>query len=426
MDDMFLQPKKRPKPALPQSRPLQAPQELPQSTVVEPAFKPPELVAREEEKQDKAAAGALPKPPKKASWWRRQSKKKKILILVPTIFVLLGGGASAFLLTREKPTPPAPAPEPVVEKIEEPPKPTTVASKLTGVQVQPELNQRGVTAIMIENSTDARPQSGLLEAGVVYEAIAEGGITRFMALFQEAQPTYIGPVRSARPYYIDWLMPYSATYAHAGGSNEALSMISSLGVRDMDHGANGSAYTRVDSRFAPHNLYTSMANLDAVRAKKGWGAPDFVGFPRKEDTLGKVLTATTINLNISGPTFAVKYEYDSALNSYKRTLAGQPHLDEKSGKQLEPKVIVALVVPYSIHPDGVHSKYQTVGSGQAFVFQDGVYQEASWTKATQKAQIEFKDAGGRVLQLNAGQTWITVVGQANMVTFTGPPAGATP
>ncbi|MCP5939883.1 DUF3048 domain-containing protein, partial [Klebsiella pneumoniae] len=86
------------------------------------------------------------------------------------------------------------------------PKPTTVANTLTGLQVAPDVNQRPVTGVMIENSTDARPQSGLDQAGVVFEAIAEGGITRFLALFQDTQPDYVGPVRSSRPYYVQWAL----------------------------------------------------------------------------------------------------------------------------------------------------------------------------------------------------------------------------
>lgn len=433
---MFVRPKKqrRQPPAIQNagtpvsfSRPI-TPQPSTLAVTPEPAFVEPEKIAAQEEKQERLAEKSLPAgPPKKASWWRRTSKKKKLAIVLPALLLLCGGSVAALVITKKDAPPQQPS---IVQKIEEPeaepPKPKTEASKLTGLQIDPELNKRGVTAVMIENSTDARPQSGLLEAGIVYEAIAEGGITRFMALYQEAQPSYIGPVRSARPYYIDWLLPYNATYAHAGGSAEALQLISSLGIKDMDHGANGSAYTRVDNRFAPHNLYTSMANLDAIRNKKGWGSPDFTSFSRKADAPGKVLTATKITLAVSGPTYAVAYDYDAAQNAYKRTLAGLPHTDEKSAKQLEPKVVVALVVPYSIHPDGVHSSYKTIGTGQAYVFQDGIYQEASWSKPTQSAPLELKDAGGRVLSINAGQTWITVVGQAGMVTYTGPPAGATP
>jgi len=417
---MFIKPKKsHAKHAQPQRQQLQ------DDPLPEPVFTPPEVVAELEEKLEMPVKKSeKPKPPKRVNWWKRTSLKKKLLIFIPIGIVLAGSATTFALVTRKKPVP-SPAPIPVVEKAEEPPKPTTVASTLTGVQIDPEVNKRGVTAIMIENSVDARPQSGLLEAGVVHEAIAEGGITRFVALFQEAQPTYIGPVRSARPYYIDWILPYSPTYAHAGGSPEALQMIKNLGMRDMDHGPYGNYYQRVSNRFAPHNLYTSMANLDAIRAKNNWGAPAFTGFARKAEAPVATRTATAIDMRISSVLFNVHYDYDAASNSYLRSEGGKPHIDEKSGKQLQPKVVIALVVPYSIHPDGVHSKYQTIGSGQAVVFQDGTMQEATWTKTSQNSMITFTDAGGRALALNPGQTWITAIGERGMLTFTGPPAAPT-
>jgi hypothetical protein len=135
------------------------------------------------------------------------------------------------------------------------PKPTTVASPLSGVQVSPDLAKRPVTGIMIENSPDARPQSGLQDAGVVYEAIAEGGITRFLALFQDSRPQYIGPVRSLRPYYIDFGWPYQAAIAHVGGSPDALTQIRSGSYRDLDQFFNSGTYSRINSRVAPHNVY---------------------------------------------------------------------------------------------------------------------------------------------------------------------------
>jgi len=113
-------------------------------------------------------------------------------------------------------------------------KPTTEASKLTGVQVDPAVNQRPTTAVMIENSTAARPQSGLDQAGVVFEAIAEGGITRFEAIYQDSQPAYLGPVRSVRPYYIQWALGFDAAIAHVGGSPEALSDIKTWNAKDLD------------------------------------------------------------------------------------------------------------------------------------------------------------------------------------------------
>ena len=116
------------------------------------------------------------------------------------------------------------------------PKPITkYYSPLTGNEV-PDLasTEQAVTAIMIENSPDARPQSGLKDAGVVYEAIAEGGITRFLALYQQEKPTLIGPVRSVRIYYVDWLAPYQASVAHIGGSYAALQEVRNGNYRDID------------------------------------------------------------------------------------------------------------------------------------------------------------------------------------------------
>lgn len=408
---MFIAPKKKPsKLVFRRKQPAQI------DTPTEPVVAPPKIDANQ--KQDSKPEPPKVSPPKKANWFKRTPLKKKLFIAIPIAVLLVSGGAVFALRPRKQPVP---TPAPVVEKIEEPPKPTTVASSLTGVQISPELNNRGVTAVMIENSIDARPQSGLIDAGLVFEAIAEGGITRFVALYQESQPDYIGPVRSARPYYIDWILPYDPTYAHAGGSPEALQMIQNLGMKDMDHGANGSAYQRVSNRYAPHNLYTSMANLDAIRNKNNWAGKPFSGFMRKPDQAVATKTATAIDLQISSALFNVHYDYDAASNSYLRSEGGRPHVDEKTAKQLQPKVVVALIVPYSIHPDGIHSKYQTIGSGQALVFQDGNMQEATWTKASQNSMITFTDAGGRVLALNAGQTWVTAVGDRGMVTFVAQP-----
>jgi hypothetical protein len=104
---------------------------------------------------------------------------------------------------------------------------------------------------MIENSPDARPQSGLQDAGVVVEAIAEGGITRFLTLFQESQPQYIGPVRSLRPYYIDFAAPFQAGIAHVGGSPEALSRVRNGSYRDLDQFFNSAYFSRISARPAP-------------------------------------------------------------------------------------------------------------------------------------------------------------------------------
>ncbi len=391
----------------------------------EPVFTPPEEILKHETPEEVDTGPRITLTAKKQRWWQRMSRKKKLLIFIPAALVLVGTGVGAYFLFIKKDAAPAPKPAPVVEKAEEPAKPTTVASKLTGVQITPELNQRGVTGVMIENSIDARPQSGLLDAGVVYEAIAEGGITRFLALYQEGQPDYIGPVRSARPYYINWLLPYNASYMHIGGSAEALQMIRQLSLRDMGENGANNPIQRVSNRYAPHNAYTSMAKLDKVRADRGWGNPDFTGLARKAEDPSKAPTATIIDFAISSTSFYVHYDYDATTNSYLRSEGGAAHKDEKTGKQLQPKVVVALIIPYSVHSDGVHSNYAMIGGGDALIFQDGTVVAAKWSKPQASAPLVINDAAGNALPLNPGQTWFTALGSAAMATYK-PPVVATP
>ncbi len=358
------------------------------------------------------------KPPRKnpIEWFKNLSGKKQIAVIVAIILIIggAGGGTAWALLHKAK----KPAPVAKVEPPKpEPPKPTTEASRLTGVQISPELNKRPVTAIMIENSPDARPQSGLIDSGVVFEAIAEGGITRFLTLHLEDQPDYIGPVRSVRPYYIDWLHGFDAAVAHVGGSADGLAKIRSEGIKDLDQFANSDAYWRVNTRYAPHNMYTSMAKLDVVSQRKGYTSSTFTSWARKEDKASATPTAKTLDFAISSYLYNAHFDYDTASNSYLRSEGGKPHIDEKSGKQIAPKVVIAAVMGYGIAANGVNSKYDNIGSGKCFVFQDGTVTEGTWDKASGKDQILFKDANGQQIKLNAGQTWVSVVDAASDVVY---------
>lgn len=357
--------------------------------------------------------GKRTKKPRRSpkQWFKDLSKKQKILLIVSILILLIGGTASAYYLTRSEP---APAPQAVQP---EPPKPTTEASKLTGVQVKPEMNKRSITAVMIENSTDARPQSGLADAGVVFEAIAEGGITRFLTLFQESQPKNLGPVRSVRPYYIDWLQGFDAAVAHAGGSPDGLAKIRNEGVKDLDQFANPVAYRREASRVSPHNLYTSTAALDKLKTEKKFTSTNFDGFARKEEKASKTPTAKSIDFNISSFNFNPHYDYVAKTNSYNRSLAGVPHTDLNTKKQINVKVVVAMIMNYGIAANGVNSAYNSIGSGKVYVFQDGNVTEGTWEKTGSKKQVVFKDKNKKVIKLNPGNTWISAVGSATGVSY---------
>ena len=129
-------------------------------------------------------------------------------------------------------------------------------------------------------------------------------------------------------------------------------------------------------------------------------------------------TASNIDLSISsGPLYSPHYQYDPATNSYKRSQGGVAHIDQKSKVQLNPKVVIALVMEKGLMSDGSHTTYKDTGSGKMYVFQDGIVSEGTWSKTDRKSQLVFTDKNGLILKLNAGQTWISVVGSSGDVTY---------
>ena len=344
------------------------------------------------------------------------NKQKALIVLA--ISLTLAGAIALFMLFRQEPPPPVPLPAVVEEEVEE--APTTVQSKLTGLQVSPEVNERQVTGVMIENSPEARPQAGLREAGLVFEAVSEGGITRFLALFQDTSSDYVGPIRSVRPYYIDFLMPFDASVAHVGGSPQGLADVRALGVKTLTQFDNPGAYRRINTRYAPHNMYSSIPALKEVEKQRGFNKSEFEGFKRFEEEQKPATTppAKNIDFQISSALYNVRFEYDKSNNNYKRFMAGTPHLDDQSGKQITPKVVIAITMNRGVHSNGVHTTYQTTGSGKMHVFQNGKVTEGTWKKADRSSQFTFQDSEGKDIKLNPGKTWVTIVSAPNAVSYT--------
>ena len=363
--------------------------------------------------------------PKRNLWHRLRrwhpTKKQRLIIIPVIIIIVIGGGLGVNkLLSNSKPhtitatIKVTPVTKPVVSQ------PATVPSTLTGLPVSPSVNQLPVTAVMIENSTDARPQSGLAQAGIVFEAVAEGGITRYMALYQDTSPGYVGPIRSVRPYYLQLALGFDASIAHVGGSPEAIQDIQAWNVKDLDQFYNGSYYQRVNTRPAPHNVYTSIALLNQLEDAKSNNTSTYSGFPRKTDSPTTAPTATSIDFNPSISEFEVHYDYNSTNDSYTRSVGGEPDMDvDQAGNetQVAPKVVIALVMQQSLEADGLHTVYGTIGSGQAYIFQDGIVTIATWQKTSNTSQITFSNTKGQTINLNAGQTWVTIVGSSNDVSY---------
>jgi len=344
----------------------------------------------------------------KTNWFKRH-KKLSIILGILLVLLIAGGTTAALYFINQKPEPT----KEVVKKPEPKPEPVIYYSPLTG-SVVPDLaaTTKATTGIMIENSPDARPQSGVKESGVVFEAVAEGGITRFLALYQEQKPQLIGPVRSVRMYYVDWVAAFNASVAHIGGSAAALAEVRNGSYRDIDQFFNAGAYWRATDRYAPHNVYTSFERLDALNAAKGFTESKFTGFARKDSKASAAPTATQINVTISSPLFNSSYVYNAETNTYNRSQAGAPHVDREAG-QISPRVVIVLKTKETrVLEDGWREQITTIGSGAATIFQDGEAIEGTWTKASKTDQIVFTDATGAAIKLARGQTWITAVSDA--------------
>lgn len=323
------------------------------------------------------------------------------------VLLVVTGAAAAFFVLYQQPLKKAPAVV-ITKKIA--PEPVKYYSPLTGNLVADEATtKQAVTAVMIENSPDARPQSGLKDSGIVFEAIAEGGITRFLVLYQQEKPQLIGPVRSIRLYDVDWVAAFNASVAHIGGSAAALTEVRNGGYRDIDQFFNAGSYWRATDRYSPHNVYTSFARLDALNVAKGYTTSSFTGFSRVDGKPSDVPTASQIDIKLSSALYNSTYAYDKTTNTYLRSQAGAPHTDREQG-QLAPSVVVAMKVDETtVMEDGNREAIITVGSGAATIFQNGIVQEVTWHKTSKTSQVTYTDAAGKDVPLVRGQTWIAAV-----------------
>lgn len=320
--------------------------------------------------------------------------------------------------------------------------------------------------VMIENHEDSRPQSGLSRADVVYEAVSEGAITRFMAVFYCANAAYaiegrydVGPVRSARTYFVDWASEYSdfPLYAHVGGSNcsaaspggacttnikaQALEQIERYGwlnkgtKSDLNQFALPYSVCRREpdrtgkSVATEHSMYCStegywsvaetrgLTNVTAVEDNNSWDS-DFRSWLFKEDEPSTGSVSPEFDFWRDYAAYRVKWEYDSSTNSYKRYNGGQPHIDFNTQKQLTSKNIVIQYTeekgPVDEHK---HMLYTTIGTGKTQYFIDGKVIEGTWTKKSRTGRTIYYDGQGKEIQFNRGQIWIEIIPKTGKVSY---------
>ncbi len=288
----------------------------------------------------------------------------------------------------------------------------TARRTIDGVKASPDNANLYPVAIMIENLVTSRPPSGLSKAQVVYEALAEGGITRFMAIYAGERNNIpeIGPVRSARPYFVDWALEYGALYFHAGGSPQSLQDIQTYDVFDLNQFYNSQYFWRDSERNAPHNLYTSgELAAYALRDKEAPEEGIYQGWKFQDDApLAKRPTEEkSISIDYSSFNYRVEYKYNRQENEYIRYQAGEEHSD-KDGTVITAKNVIVQKVKTTL-ADESRLAMSTVGTGEAMIFRDGSVINGTWEKEATGERTFFYDADGREVTLTAGTIWVEVV-----------------
>ncbi len=336
---------------------------------------------------------------------------------------------------------------------------TTKYSTLTGEPLADGKAKDAPTyCVQIPNGTDgARPQAGLNEAGVVFEAIAEAGITRFAAIYQDPSSAIIGPIRSLRTYYLEWDTPFDCTIVHAGGSSDALAAVAN-GYEDLSEDYQYMYRGTYGSR-SWNNLFTTSSYLKQYSTDHSNSSSNIKGFarltpeesekervdksvikklvitePSNEDTSEVSVPVGSIALRLGGwENFNVIYKYNVENNTYLRSYEnGSAHevyncpasdLGEKNPEdvcsltQIAPSVVVAMVVQESKASDNYHEDITTIGSGDVYIFQNGSVTEGTWKKSSKGEQIKFTDENGDEIKLAPGQTFVTAVPNYGSVDF---------
>lgn len=350
--------------------------------------------------------------------WLKDHKKITLVGLV--VFILLILIISFFLMSKNNNNSEKIIEGKYTKKVVEK-KPKEYFSQLSGLKLPDEAaTKKHIVCSIIENSIDARPQSGLKKAGMVFEAQAEGGITRFLSIWQNEEPRLIGPIRSVRQYYIDWAAGYNCGLAHVGGSPDGLEMIrSGKYAVDLDQFFNSGFFWRSSDRYAPHNVYSDLGKLTELSKNKGVKEPNIKPLTRTDSTqiLNTDVKVTKFSTNVSFGAYNSEFTYNPETRTYLRTQNGVPHNDREEG-QIAPSAVLVINADTRYQSDGHHLNINTLSSGKrAWLFQNGIVLNVKWRRNNVKDALEIIDDSGKPVQVVRGQLWITAIASDKVPTW---------
>lgn len=290
-------------------------------------------------------------------------------------------------------------------------------SYFTGEECSDEEKTQIPFMIMIENSSASRPQSGLSQADIIYETSAEGGIPRFIALFQKNSPNTIGPVRSVRPYYLNIAKEYDLPVAHCGGSEDALNEISSNNkLKSINEIPNGTYFWRDSSKSAPHNLYTSSQNIRNYITDKSITAKSTPLFSFDANYFNKDNLTPCVSVKITiNKSYNTSYSYEDGL--YAKSMDGTKSIDSLNNSPLTFSNVIIQKTDITINPDNVHLDIKQVGKGDGYLFSKGKIIDILWEKPDENSKTKLTDKKGNEISLSPGKTIYHIIDKKTDVEF---------
>lgn len=286
-----------------------------------------------------------------------------------------------------------------------------VISELTGEWIDESLKDQRPVCIMVNNIIDAMPQSGISQADITYEMLVEGGITRYMCVFKDYENVgKLGPVRSARHYYVMVAQMYDGIYAHVGWSNYAHDYIVNNYLTTLNGLYDGTTFYRDETRYAPHNCYTDGEKLKAGIAAAGisttyeYSVEKMFAFNNDDTELGNGNTANKITTAYNSSSTRW-YEYNETDKLYYRFQYGEEQIDDQTNEQLSYKNVIVMFVQYTDLGDGLQDIDWNKG-GTGYYATDGEYEEITWKNSG--GVIKYFTSDGGQLKMNPGKTFITV------------------
>jgi hypothetical protein len=291
-----------------------------------------------------------------------------------------------------------------------------VRRNIDGVYVPKEEADLRPIAVMIDNHYNARPSRGLAKANLVYESEVEGSITRLLAIYATNEDIpEIGPIRSARPYFLDWSEELSSIYVHCGGSPEALVKIVKEDVVNINEFYNANIFWRDKKISAPHNIFTSLSKLKENRVYKEDDSSYF-SWKYKEEKKDPEIKNSEISILFKEPYYAVSWKYDILKNNYIRYVDNDTHKDY-NGDEIRAKNIILHFVDSRVIDDKLRLKIETIGKNKAVVCLDGECIEGEWRKDSISSRTRYYNEQKEEIEFNPGITWVEVVKNESMVDY---------